>query len=725
MSDQISAFQGLWLVSAALLVVWPVAVRLLGSATPAERLAASGLVLLGLLVGLFWALASVGLFGIFPAVMVLTVLAAAALWACDPRRAWAVAKADLAEHAADGRAILRSWVVLPLVLVVGVVLSRVLRGLVAPPLAWDSLTYHYLKAGRWVQAGRLTPEAAPDSWSCYEFYPAAGDILWAWAMLPTHSDQWLALANLLTWIALLVGAYAAARALGVGLRGAVLGSLLVGTMPAALSTITSGHIQNIQLAVLLFTVSLLPGLAALGERSVFGLVGLGCGLLLALQYSSLPFIAWLVLFAACVPIVQRRSLSGIALAATCFGIAALAVSPGMLSTWIRTGSPIFPITLGLASSEAAGAVRFDQAFFSADLPAETLETVWHFLHLQFGWMRPRQADFTNLGPGLALLALPAVAGAVSLVGWGPRRRRLLALWCLGLAAVNVASFASPRMVALRVLPELACNTGRFVLPAAALVLLFAVSWRSRLMEWFAAGAILAQVWLSLPHGYSAVDVEALELVAVGLLLVAAIPVAAVFLGRAHPRAPLIAASAAAVVWFAASSVVADARSHYRYSIWRAADLTTRFDPPSFDLTPLSPDLARAWTVWQRLDGPEPQRIAFVSGWRGGPTWFRYPLLGHRLQNEVIYVSPLPGGGPLHLFAGAPVDDEPHRRAWLQRLQERDVDWVVAVSPETIELQWMSAAPSIFDERWGSKTTRLFRIDTAALSSSLEDPSATR
>lgn len=91
---------------------------------------------------------------------------------------------------------------------------RLVRGLVAPPLVTDALTYHLLRAGRWASTGGWAAERGPDVWGYYEFHPVAGDALWAWAMLPFSSDAVVGLASALTWLALGLSTYAAARALG-------------------------------------------------------------------------------------------------------------------------------------------------------------------------------------------------------------------------------------------------------------------------------------------------------------------------------------------------------------------------------------------------------------------------------------------------------------------------------------------------------------------------------
>ena len=127
------------------------------------------------------------------------------------------------------------------------VLARLIRGLAAPPLAWDMLTYHLVKVARWIRTGGFAPELAPDRWDGYEYLPYGGDALWAWAMLPFHSDAPLAVASVLVWLAALVSAFALARELGATVRSASLGALALLLNPASASFLASAYVENTSL----------------------------------------------------------------------------------------------------------------------------------------------------------------------------------------------------------------------------------------------------------------------------------------------------------------------------------------------------------------------------------------------------------------------------------------------------------------------------------------------
>jgi hypothetical protein len=191
------------------------------SAAPASaRVSATILIAVWLLVASFYALAAFGLFRLYVA---LPAWGLACGWLLSQRSL----RVTLVAAAQADRTTLREclcalrqspwrWV---FYLAGALVAARLIRGLATPPLAWDALTYHLVKAARWVQTGGFAPEAAPDAWGFYEYFSPTGDILWGWAMLPVRGDALLAVAGVLVWGAILAVAYAAARSLGTAHAG--------------------------------------------------------------------------------------------------------------------------------------------------------------------------------------------------------------------------------------------------------------------------------------------------------------------------------------------------------------------------------------------------------------------------------------------------------------------------------------------------------------------------
>lgn len=125
------------------------------------------------------------------------------------------------------------------------------------------------------------------------------------------------------------------------------------------------------------------------------------------------------------------------------------------------------------------------------------------------------------------------------------------------------------------------------------------------------------------------------------------------------------------------------------------------------------ELTRSWRLWERLDQPDSSRLAVTAGWAGmSPAGARYPLLGSRLQNRVVYVPITEGGrivdrpeGYSRLTAGS-------FGAWLRRLVEADIDYLVALPPPPLESVWALRHPEIFvlDPVSDPQTGLLYRLD---------------
>ncbi|HPA83106.1 MAG TPA: hypothetical protein PLS95_19970, partial [Thermoanaerobaculales bacterium] len=128
----------------------------------------------------------------------------------------------------------------PLVLALAIATAR---GLLMPPLAWDSLTYHLVFAGTWVQQGRISSFVSPGGMDGYSHFPVFGEVLPAVLMLPFRSDLLVNLAGipylLLAWVA----TWAASRELGVHRSFSFLVASLVLSTPALFAYATTAYVD--------------------------------------------------------------------------------------------------------------------------------------------------------------------------------------------------------------------------------------------------------------------------------------------------------------------------------------------------------------------------------------------------------------------------------------------------------------------------------------------------
>jgi hypothetical protein len=92
--------------------------------------------------------------------------------------------------------------------------AEMLRGLLRPPLSWDSLMYHLLLAATWLRDGNLAPFFASFPNNFNGPTTANGAVWLWWWMAPSHSDLFVNLAFAAHWVLLGLAVGAVARDLG-------------------------------------------------------------------------------------------------------------------------------------------------------------------------------------------------------------------------------------------------------------------------------------------------------------------------------------------------------------------------------------------------------------------------------------------------------------------------------------------------------------------------------
>jgi hypothetical protein len=92
--------------------------------------------------------------------------------------------------------------------------SEALRGLLRPPLSWDSLMYHLLLTATWLQRHDLAPVFGVYPLNYYGYAPANGSVWLWWWMAPAHGEIYANLAFLPQWLLFGLATGAVARRLG-------------------------------------------------------------------------------------------------------------------------------------------------------------------------------------------------------------------------------------------------------------------------------------------------------------------------------------------------------------------------------------------------------------------------------------------------------------------------------------------------------------------------------
>jgi hypothetical protein len=558
-------------------------------------------------------------------------------------------------------------------------LAEVARGLLMPPLAWDSLTYHLPVPALWIQHGGYWQWAAPDAWGDYSHYPANGELVAAFLLLPFHGDL---LVNLFGVPFLLLGGAAVhGLATELGARGwnAMAAAALWVFAPPAFAYATTQYVDAPMAA------EVLAGwLFALRfrrtHRPVDGTLA-GAAFGLAAGTKHLGLVPLLVAAAAALWLLLRhrahvgRGIAGGALAAAATG------GPWYVRNWIETGNPVYPFRVAMG-----GHLLFAGSPLQEHLPQLPATTT--FIDTLFVF----SPDFAPLtfGPPLVLV------GALGLLGMlrgltGPAR----AAWLPMAAAVaaDLALFGSDRLRHLR--DHWSVVSQRFLLATFGLLLVGAATLcrrgerrRQRFAQCLATAALALEL-TAVNFGTLVGDQ------AIASLLLILLALAAVLVAWRPPLRWLVLLGALA--WFGGLPWLAAQRQPMRHEAFARGFELNLVPRPAAD-------------GWREVDVPDrPQRIAFVCGWENmGQNWFVYPLLGSRLQNELLFVPSTASGAP---GSYRPDAAEPRTTPdeWIARLRAAGAEVLFVALPAPPELAWAEAHPEVFALRAGGPGFRVFDV----------------
>lgn len=676
-----------------------------------HRLCASAIIAVWWATLLFYALAA---FAAFTLPLALALTFAAAVAACgtvgrrpDARECYA---ADWAACSGLLRRPPDPLILISTVAVAAVLLVRLFKGLLAPPLGWDGLTYHLVRAARWVQHGGWAPDPAPDAWRYYEYFPPGGDVLWAWSMLPDHSDGFVAIAGALLWVAAVLGAYGAAVALGARRVAAWTTALALCVMPSLMAFVTSSYVTGPMLAALL--LGLTHALLVLHGGGLFdaALALAAFGIAAGIQALGLPFLV-LATLGVVAARWWHRGLASIAPTAAVALVVAAPMLTGYVVAWIDTGSPLYPLPLTVAGRTLlAGNEQLAGVFSGSHYPQLPPFSLSGFVSGLVTGVAAETRDHLNFGPGAVPLVVLGAMGVPALLR-GPGGRAA-ALSLSALVVIPVVGIASADMLAQRTL--FAPIAGRLVAPSLAAVALAGTLVGSRTADWARAASVGLGVWYALPASVSGIERAAMAEAApyaVAAAVVAAITVMRAVRGERRFLPAAVGVAVAAVLLTYGTSTV---RPRYRHQIYAA---TVQPADAPYDVHPMLPFLS-AWTLWRTLDGDQPARVAVAAGWDGfnGHTVLRYPLFGSRLQNAVVYVPPTRNGEIIDHQRLERLTPHLDQMAWLGRLIRGRIDYVVIAVPGAPELEWVRQNPQAFipTDVLPGLWTSAFRVDHAEL-----------
>jgi hypothetical protein len=585
--------------------------------------------------------------------------------------------------------------------------SEAVRGLLRPPLSWDSLMYHLLLAATWLQRHDLAPVFAAYPLNYYGYSPANGAVWLWWWMAPSHSELYANLAFLPQWALLGLGTGAVARRLGAR-DSWPLAALLVAMTPTVVRFAATQYVDIFTAACLLAACCF--GLSWL-RRPRWGdaaLVAIGLGLAAGAKVLGLLYAG--ALAAALLPLAAGGWRSWRRRGAQAAAALVLAAALGGFFYLRNAARGVDPLALeceGLPHRQASsGLPALPRPNSVAALPRQMFAE-GRLARAFLGTVDESRSPFVDLGLGpqalLVLLGVPALAAL-------PRER-----WR---EAALVGSQALAEIAIWTTMPYAASGhvfaNVRYLLPAVGLAFAGGVAAAEsrradpRLLGGIAvalAAQDLLQLHTRMPDGVR-LAVAAADLAAVAFALS---PRLRGWL-RGRPAAPTAAPAAPAVpAALAALAVLALVAGVPWLARFRAGDRTRAF-LQEYTAHGINVGLyAPGWDWLERHGGSG--TVAVVNS---PDTFFIYPAMGMRLERRAVYVNV--NAANLDEAAAYPLCQprvQPAAAAWIANLRQAGVRWLDLTRtppyPFGMENDWARAHPDVFVRRFADPTNLIYEL----------------
>ncbi len=562
-----------------------------------------------------------------------------------------------------------------------------LRGLLRPPLSWDSLMYHMSIVATWVQEGRISPVFGMRPLNFYGYMPAGGSVWLWWWVAPSHSELYANLAFFPQAVLLALAVGAVARELGAR-RHWPLAAFLTLMAPTVIRWAATEYVDILVGAGIASAAFF--ALRWLREPRWSDALLVGAGLGLASGAKVLGLADALALAPMAVVLARRewgRRIPQV--------VAAL-----LLCTLL--GSYFYVRNIGLGAGPLAA--RCDQGDAMKEVtvaPAipriNTVAYLWKDM-LGKGWLLDAFLGLTypgslelGIGPQSFLLLFALFLP----LGFAGERRGAVLVWSQILVQLFLwatVPYASSGHVFANI---------RYLIGALGLAFAGLVAWAERrgMRDAWLAGitlALLVQDLLML-HAEMPRGVR---------LVLAAVDVAAVALAlspglRSFARRRVRELTVAAVVLaLAGSPLLARFRVQDRARAY-LREFTTHKVATSY--------FARAWH-WLDLYGQD-GTVAVVSS---PVNYFVYPAMGLHLERRAIYVNV--NRRDARNAADYPACEprvDPDPRAWMENLFKQDVRWIWLSRFPQIgfpqEQAWAQSRPDLFAVRYQDTTNVIYEF----------------
>lgn len=617
-------------------------------------------------------LGKLGLLRIELALLVLVVVTV--LLALDARRRW--------EDAGEARLLLRRARARvaehPAVSLVAVhaLAAEALRGLLRPPLSWDSVMYHLPIAATWLQERRIAPVFGMRPMSFYGLQPAGGPVWLWWWLAPSHGELYVNLAAFPHLALLALAAGGVARELGAR-RHWPLAAFLALMAPVMLRAAATQYVD------LLVGATIVAGcffaLRWIREACLCDalLLGAACGVAAGAKVLGLGYA--LALAGATVLLARgewRRRVAHLVAAAA---VAVIPAGVFYLQAWQAGAGPFAAACEGMNVVRAGS--RFPGPFSVVVLWRELL----HDGNLVTAFLGSSKPKSLELGVGPQALLLLAALALPLLLRRGKRRAGTL-VWSQ-IAAQIFIFITIPHANGQQFLANPRYLDGAYALAFAGLV---AVAERRGARDaWLGAFAFVLLVQdLILLHEEMPFGVR-IALAAVDVVIVA-LAISPALRAVTRRRAVPIAAAASGALLLIGVPLLGR---------WRVADRGRAFAEESTFHETTMRAFAGAW-AWLDAHGGN-GTVAVVESPAG---IFTYPAMGPHLERRVVYVNTNRADvRDAVVYPGCDPRQELDPQAWLANLHRAGVRWVhlgrFPGYPFPSELEWAAARPDLFALRY--------------------------
>lgn len=562
-----------------------------------------------------------------------------------------------------------------------------LRGLLRPPLSWDSLMYHMPIVATWVQEGRIDPVFGMRPLNFYGYMPAGGSAWLWWWVAPSHGELYANLAFFPQAVLLALAVGAVARELGAR-RHWPLAAYVAFMAPTVIRWAATQYVDILVGACLCAAAFFALRWMRAPRWSAALFIGIGLGLASGAKVLGLAYA--LALAPMAVVLARRewaRRLPQV--------IAAL-----LLCTLL--GGYFYARNIALGAGPLAAQCDQGDAMKEVKVaPAipriNTVAFLWKDM-LAKGWLLDSFLGLTH--PGSLELGVGPQAVLLLLVlflplGFRGERRGALLVWSQILAQLFVwvtVPYASSGHVYANV---------RYLLGALGLATAGIVAWGERkgMRDAWISGLALAlliqdllMLHAEMPRGVR-LALAAVDAAAVALALSPNLR------GFARRRSRELTV-AAVVLALAASPFLAQFRVQDRGRAFLREFTTHKVATQHF---------ARAWH-WLDLYGGD-GTVAVVSN---PVNYFVYPAMGLHLERRATYVNV--NAKDSRNAADYPACDpriDPDPQAWMRNLLKQDVRWVWLSRFPQIgfpqENAWAQSRPDLFAVRYQDATNVIYEF----------------